>query len=349
MINEHKLHIRWLGISTLIGLVLGLVFGYLYNDYVKSLIISFSISYTIWALNYLLHVFFLYKIKDYPREKKLLIEIPSFFGTSVLGFFIVMSVFSRVFGFDLFVNRFLFTNLGLLLILYVLLSGLIYAFHFYRELKEKEVVEEKLRMLAAEVELKALKAQMNPHFLFNALNSISALVTQDAKLARQMIASLSELLRVSLENRDKMLVPLKEELDFARLYLGIEQIRFGDRMEVHEEIDSELLNMPFPALVLQPLLENAIKHGVAKRRGKGDIRLGIKRRNNHIECFVLNSVAKNRFKGQKRTTTNGTGLQNIRQRLDLLYEDKYDFKAGYSDSGDFKVQLLLPVVTDGKD
>lgn len=339
--------LHWLGFSTLLGLVFGLIFGYLNKDYGKSLIIACSIGYTIWLLNCLLRTFFLYKVKNTPRGKRLLIEVPSFFATSVLGFLICMSIFSKVYRFDVFVRHILWPHLGLIFVIYLVLSGLIYASKFYKELKEKEATEEKLKALAAEVELKALKSQMNPHFLFNALNSINALVTQDSKLARQMIARLSELLRMSLESRDETLVSLKKELDFAHHYLEIEKIRFSDRLEFREEIDPQLLGAPFPAMILQPLLENAVKHGIAKKRAKGDIRLELKRRDDHIECFVSNSVAEGSSRRGMNSTTDGTGLENIRHRLDLLYPERYTFRANYTKSGTFEVNLSLPLESHG--
>ena len=340
---RHALH--WLGIATLLSLLFGLIFGYLNGDYIRSLVIAFSISYTIWFLNGLLHVFVMPRIEAFPREKKLRIEIPCFGATSLLGFLIPMFVFSRVFGFD-FVGKTLLFNLGLLAFLFVFISGLIYSFQFYRELKERETLEEKLKTLAAEAKLKSLKAQINPHFLFNALNSINALVTQNPKMARKIIGRLSELLRISLEGREKTLVPLHEELEFAHLYLEVERIRFGDRMDFQEEIDPKLLSVSFPAMVLQPLLENAVKHGIAQKRGGGHVRLVLKRRNDHLECLLSNSVAENHAK--QNLSRNGTGLQNIRQRLDLLYDGNYDLRTEYSDSGDFKVHLVIPTIIHEK-
>lgn len=337
----------WFLFSTFLGVLFGLVYGILEKRLLQSFVLSFSIAYTIWFFNLLLRNFFLRKIQTWPREKRLCIEIPSYFITSVSAFFICMMIFSRVYGFDFFVSRLLLSNLGLLALIYVVISGLIYSFKFYKELKEKEAIEQRLRALATEVELKALKSHMNPHFLFNSLNSINALVTEDPKQAREMIARLSNLLRISLENRDKTLVSLKDELDFAHLYLDIERIRFRDRMEFHEEIDPQLLGVSFPCMVLQPLFENAIKYGIASKRGRGTIHLDLNQRNGRIECVLSNSVA-NGIGERKGSTSNGTALKNIRQRLDLLYNGNFDFKTGYSDKGDFEVILNLPVIIHGK-
>jgi len=346
--SDKKSVLRWLGIATMMGVVFGLVFGYLNKNYARSLVISFSIAYTIFLLNCIVERLYLNRMKNASREKRLLVEIPTFFITAALGFFVCMSVYSRVYGIPVFTGRFLWTQLGILLIIYVILSSLIYSYKFYRELGEKEATEEKLKRLSKEIELKGLKSQMNPHFLFNTLNSINALVTEDPKQAREMVVMLSDLLRISLENRDRLLMRLKEELDFVHIYLEIERMRFRDRLDFVEEIDASLMGMYFPAMVLQPLLENAVKHGISKRRGRGWIHLSINTADDRVECLVSNSVSEH-GPVQKLDSRNGTGLKNIRQRLDLLYSDAYHFQTGYTDSGDFEVQLIIPMESHGKD
>lgn len=231
---------------------------------------------------------------------------------------------------------------------YLLIAGIFYTIIYYRQFREKQLQEAELKLLTRDAELKALKMQIHPHFLFNSLNSINALVTRNPKQTREMIAKLSELLRVSLESRDKMLMPLKEELEFARLYLEIEKIRFSDRMEVEEEIDPELLDVPFPAMVLQPLLENAVIHGVSEFRGRGSIRLLLKKENHRLCCIVTNTVAKKQTRGRSKSKGNGTGLANIRRRLNLFYSGNYDFKTGYPESGRFEVRLSIPMKLDEK-
>lgn len=234
------------------------------------------------------------------------------------------------------------------MITYLLVAGIFYTIIYYNQFREKQLQEAELKILTRDAELKALKMQIHPHFLFNSMNSINALVTRNPKQARGMIAKLSELLRVSLESRDRMFVSLKEELDVARLYLEIEKMRFQDRMEVHEEIDPGLLGVSFPAMVLQPLLENAVIHGIADHRGKGEIRLMFLRQDDFICCRVTNTVGKRISKGRKESQGNGTGLSNIRQRLDLLYGESYSFDIERSDPGRFEVRLLLPFMdSDG--
>jgi len=232
------------------------------------------------------------------------------------------------------------------MITYLLIAGIFYTIIYYKHFREKELREAELKLLTRDAEFKALKMQVNPHFLFNVLNSINALVTEDPQQAREMIARVSDLLRLSLENKDKMMVPLKEELDFAHLYLDIERIRFKDRLDYQETVDPQLLSVSFPGMVLQPLFENGIKYGVASKRGRGSLRLELKERNGRIECVMSNSVDKG-TSNSVSSKSNGTGLQNIRRRLDLIYEGNYDFEAGYSDSGNFRVKLVVPIGSDG--
>ena len=227
------------------------------------------------------------------------------------------------------------------MITYLLIAGIFYTIITYRQFREKELREAELKLLTRDAELRALKMQIHPHFLFNSLNSINALVKQTPNQARVMIAKLSDLLRISLESRDKMLVPLKEELEFARLYLDIENIRFRDRMEFNEDIDPELMDQPFPGMVLQPLLENAVIHGIAEHRGKGTIRLSLNRHDTLIVCVVSNTVGSSKSKRKK-----GTGLDNIQQRLKLFYKEAYALEASLN-KGWFDVRLTIPLNPEG--
>ncbi len=226
------------------------------------------------------------------------------------------------------------------MITYLLIAGIFYTIIYYRQYREKQLEEAELKLLMRDAQLKALKMQIHPHFFFNSLNSINALVTRNPKQAREMIAKVSDLLRLSLESRDKMLVPLREELELARLYLDIERIRFRDRMEVQEEVDDDILDVPFPAMVLQPLLENAVIHGISAHRGKGHIRLTLKSYNHRVYCHVSNTMGKQKSERSKR----GTGLDNIHRRLDLIYSRHYDFHTFLSESGRFDVKLVIPMM-----
>jgi LytS/YehU family sensor histidine kinase len=226
---------------------------------------------------------------------------------------------------------------------YFLVAGIFYTTIYYRNLKQKEIEQAELKILTRDAELKALKLQMNPHFLFNSLNSINALVTKDPASARKMIAQLSDLLRMSLETHDKLFIPLKEELDLVHTYLAIEQMRFGDKMIVQEDIDPGLMTKSFPAMLLQPLLENAVKHGIASTRAGGTISLIIKQENRQIVGTVVNETAGVALPKISASENNGISINNIRQRLDRMYGDNYNWQIDRSETNKFKIEFKLPL------
>jgi two-component system LytT family sensor kinase len=223
-------------------------------------------------------------------------------------------------------------------------AGIFYTIIYHRDLKQKEIEQAELKILTRDAELKALKLQMNPHFLFNSLNSINALVTKNPALARKMISQLSELLRMSLESHDKLLIPLKEELDLVHTYLSIEQMRFGDKMVVREEIDPELLTRPFPAMLLQPLLENAVKYGIANTRTGGTISLSIQKQDRFLIGSVINESNDTNLKVPSSISNNGISLHNIRQRLDRMYSENYSWQIDVSEPNKFKVEFKLSLL-----
>jgi sensor histidine kinase YesM len=343
MKKSHKQILRMLGISLFFGLLAGVTFGYLNNEFLISFVIGLGVSLAVWLLNTLLYLILTPKIAFLSREKRLFIEIPAFFLASLLGLLISVSILGYIFKFTFFGEKILFINIGLLLVLYLMMTGLTYSFRFYRALKEKEIASERLKALAAEAELKALKSQINPHFLFNTLNSISALIISKPELARKMIARLSELFRIVLESYDHTLVPLKKELNFVHLYLEMEKMRFDRKLDYREQIDPVLFDVRFPTMVLQPLLENAVKHGISGSRHGGTIQLAIERAGSSLNCHILNTVGKAKSIPRTSSTSNGTGMENIRQRLDLLFGDSYRFQAGLSERGTFEVSLSIPL------
>lgn len=174
---------------------------------------------------------------------------------------------------------------------------------------------QKAQTLARESELKALKMQINPHFLFNSLNSISALTTVDGARARQMCIKLSEFLRSTLNLGDRESIPLAEELALARTYLEVEQIRFGKRLAVEQTIDAGCGQCVVPALIVQPLVENAIKHGISGLLDGGTVQLDVACSNGNLRIRVTNPFDPESPSPRR----NGIGLSNIRQRLSARY------------------------------
>jgi two-component system sensor histidine kinase AlgZ len=192
-------------------------------------------------------------------------------------------------------------------------------------------------MLARDAELKALKAQVNPHFLFNSLNSISALTSIDAARAQEMCILLAEFLRMTLGLGEKRAVPLREELELLKRYLAIEKVRFGARLQIDEEIEPQAEACMVPPLILQPLVENAIVHGIAGLPQGGTIRLRARCSEGRLQISIENSVdpeAAPRRRG-------GLGLSNVRQRIEARYPKDGSVRAT-AEEDSFHVALSLP-------
>jgi len=227
----------------------------------------------------------------------------------------------------------------------VLLYGIVllvhYALEYYSRYQEGRVRGSQLETRLAQAQLQALKMQLQPHFLFNTLHSISTLVQEDPAAAEAMIARLSELLRLSLENNGIQQVPLSKELEFIESYLGIEQIRFEDRMQVRFDIDPETLDAQVPNLILQPLVENAIHHGIGGGSGNQ-----IEIRSRHAEGQLILQVLDNgpglgdaNAAGQP---SKGVGLANTRARLETLYGKAHYFVVRSASNGGVEAAISIP-------
>jgi two-component system sensor histidine kinase AlgZ len=213
---------------------------------------------------------------------------------------------------------------GLGVLLYVLSAGLHYAALAVQVSRQAEQHAAEARTLAREAELQALRSQLNPHFLFNSLHSISALATQDGVRAREMCIRLADFLRNSLGLGSRESIPLREELALARSYLEVEQVRFGERLCVVEEIEASCQDCTVPALLLQPLVENAVKHGVAGMLEGGAIRLSVKQSGRAVSITLENG-----FDREMPAPRNlGLGLSHVRRRLQVRYGEEATFDAG---------------------
>ncbi|HZL85384.1 MAG TPA: histidine kinase [Candidatus Krumholzibacteria bacterium] len=204
--------------------------------------------------------------------------------------------------------------------------------------RETERVGFELQVLARDAELRALRSQVDPHFLFNSLNSISALVTADPKQARQMCVLLSDLLRSSLRAGTEAMIPLADEMALVRQYLAIESLRFGDRLQSEIQIEPGIEMSPVPTLLLQPLVENSITHGISHLVEGGFVRLDAKRNGVALVLVVENSIDAE----TPRQAGSGTGLENVRKRLQLSFGGRAGFRT--EESGErFRAEITLPL------
>jgi LytS/YehU family sensor histidine kinase len=205
---------------------------------------------------------------------------------------------------------------------------------------EQAKQETTLKTLLTEAELKSLKFQINPHFIFNSLNSIAALTSIDPEQARKMTIMLADFLRSTLSNNLRQTVTLQEELHQLRLYAAIEKIRFGDKFSYTESVDESLLTLPIPNMLLQPLLENAIKYGVYEALEEIGIHLSVSRNENLLAITMENDFEDDA--SQLKQKGNGVGLANIQSRLSLLYR-RDDLLTITKENSKFRVILTIPM------
>lgn len=223
----------------------------------------------------------------------------------------------------------------------------------YRRERERDLRASQLEARLAEARLRALQMQLHPHFLFNTLHAISTLMHRDVEAADRMLARLSDLLRLTLENAGTQEVRLKEELDFLERYLEIERTRFGDRLTVELDVDPAALDARIPNLILQPLVENAVRHGVAPRAEPGWIGLRAVRRDGELRVTIEDdgpgfpaesdpAAADVEAGSASAPTTGGVGLANCRARLQQLYGDRARLELGAAPAGGLRVSLRIP-------
>lgn len=239
----------------------------------------------------------------------------------------------------------LVTSLANNTFLYWLLVGVAHAVHYARAYRQREQDAERLRIELVQVELEALRARLQPHFLFNALNTISSMVSRQPEAAERMIARLSELLRHSLDREGAPEVMLRDELELVAAYLAIEEARFEDRLNVRWEVDPVTLGARVPPLLLQPLIENAVLHGIAPRSAPGTIEISATRADGALRLVVRDDGV-GPPAGASSGGGNGVGLKSTRTRLERLYGERHGFHFGPAPAGGTIVEISLPFNTD---
>jgi len=224
------------------------------------------------------------------------------------------------------------------ILIYSVIIMVYYLINYYRNYQEKLLEETRLKQAVQESELNLLKSQINPHFLFNSLNSINSLIISDPSKASEMLLELSEFLRYTVRRNEKEQVSLRDEMDNIRKYLDIEKIRFGQRLVIEEDISEECLKVMIPNMILQPLYENAIKHGVNESTDAVTITTLCHSENN----FLHISISNNYSPGNLSRKGKGIGLENIKRRLALHYK-RHDLFEIRRNSFNFEVIIKIPV------
>jgi len=232
------------------------------------------------------------------------------------------------------------------LIIASLIVVAVHAILYYQNFRASELAQSSLKTQLAQAQLRALKMQLHPHFLFNTLHSISSLVLEDPQKANSMIARLGDFLRLTLENSNQQLVSLKEEAEFVRCYLEIEQVRFGDRLTVAFELEPQTLSAQVPHLILQPVVENAIQHAIAPRATRGHIKIAAKRLNSSLRLEVRDNgpgiTSNSDLPGTERV-----GLSNVRARLNQIYGSDFRFELMNAGGEGLTVVMEIPFQLEG--
>lgn len=226
-------------------------------------------------------------------------------------------------------------------LLYLLAAAFHYVLFALESSREAQAREMEAVLLAREAQLKALKAQINPHFLFNSLHSISALTASDPAAAREMCVLLSDFLRSSLRMGDRELIPLGEELALARNFLAVQHVRFGARLRVEEDLDSRAAECLVPPLLLQPLVENAVTHGISGLVEGGVVRIATRREGNRLDIAVENTFDPD----TPRRRRTGLGLPNVRKRAEAVWGSAARFEVR-ENGNRFCAALSVPAETE---
>jgi sensor histidine kinase YesM len=223
--------------------------------------------------------------------------------------------------------------------IYWVILAVSHAVEYYRKLNERELKTAELEKSLTQAKLRALQSQLNPHFLFNTLHTISALMHIDVEKADRMVAKLSDLLRYALDSTDEHEVALRDEIAFLKRYLEIEQTRFGDRLTVTMDIPADTWDARVPNLILQPIVENAIRHGIEPHSKPGKIHLSARRENSQLILEVRdNGMGLNPNKKRE-----GIGTSNTRLRLQQLYGAKQTFTLENATEGGLLATIKLPL------
>jgi signal transduction histidine kinase len=227
---------------------------------------------------------------------------------------------------------FTFILIALWLLLYMV-------WHYLERNRKDEVDKLSLEKTVKELELNTIKSHINPHFIFNSLNSIRALVDENPQRARTAITELSNILRSSMQVEKMETVPLHKELDIVKDYLALEQMRFEERLKIIMDIDEDTLEQPVPPMMLQTLVENAIKHGISKKIKGGVVKITSKFTNHHFELVVQNTGWL-----EEEPVEEGFGLKSTRDRLKFLFQGKADFNIKSINGNEVEAKIIMPAL-----
>jgi two-component sensor histidine kinase len=319
----------------------GLSVGFATSDYPASLVTGLAISGTIYVLYRLDRAFVRPRLEAVHRDwLHIGLEMTFSLLEHVLGALLALLVSSRLFGFRV-VPSAAWLALAGIVIVFPIIHGTETALRYYRRLQEKEQLEEQLRALATQAELRALKAQIDPHFLFNTLNTIAELIHTEPARAEATIERLAEMFRYIMARSQRGMVPLTEELAFVDSYLEIEKARFGKRLHVNRQIAPQALDVSVPSLILQPLVENAVRHGQGP---DGQVNLSIYVQPDAGQMSItIADQGPGMPSEHKMEQAPGLGLRNVDQRLRKTYGEGYGLEIKENEPQGAVVTVRIPV------
>lgn len=296
-------------------------------------------------------IFKLARLFPISKKENLLKNLFLHFVFSICFLFMMSFAFAPIFYLitqpdDTFIEHLFWTmywyNLVMPVAYWFIVGGLLLKenVQLYNERHRKAVA---LQAQLKEIQLNILQVQLRPHFLFNVLNTVSALIYEDEKAAVQILKKIRKYLELSMGTSDKPEIPLEEELNFTNLYLDIEEERYCDRLQVEQKILPGTADALVPNMILQPLVENAIRHGISRKKGPGKLILCASRYNNHLLLEVEDSGTG--FSVVENKRNEGLGLKNTIERLRKLYDEDYKFDITDSSLGGAKVSVQIPYST----
>jgi len=296
-----------------------------------------------------------YSLVGQTWKRSLLVHLPAFLLISAAHSAVATVITLSIKPFDnmgsspmLFWPRFVSRvkgSLGPDQLIYAGVVGIVYALDYYRKYREREMLATRLEAQLAQAQLDALRMQLHPHFLFNTLNSIVGLVRDNKNhTAVRMLVGLSDLLRHTLDHSARQEVELREEINFIKLYLSIQEMRFSDRLEIEFDIDPATTKALVPNLILQPLTENALRHGISRSADSGMVGISSVVDDGHLRLTVYDNGAGLPDDWQMKGST-GIGLANTAARLQQLYDDDHQFDIRNRDGGGVEVVIQMPFRT----
>jgi two-component system LytT family sensor kinase len=337
-----RANIFYLGIGILIGLLLTLLLSAFKGTWIGwrsmlfqvlfSSIISLCVTNSIYLSQRLLRF----------NKQKLLLFILSYYTASLLGMFLAIELIylAQAILFNTSYHFFHLQDLLFSSLIVVITCTVLFVYQLQKEqltarLKEKDMNLLLLKQMKTQAELATLHAKINPHFLYNALNAIAGLIHEDPEKAELMTIKLSKLFRYNINQDQNHLVPLAEEMEIVSTYLDIEKVRFGDRIKFSIKVDDQLHGTLFPRFLIQPLIENALKHGLKNTTDKGELLVQI-RKNTGIEVIIADNGTA--FPAELNI---GYGLQSTYDKLNLLFPDQYEIQILNTPFKHIKIQIPL--------